>query len=124
MKRAGGVAVLLLVITFGVGALSGMAIEEATGIDWFDFLDRDEQDDVRVLTGLSLSADQHRDIERILDGQEDRLEDYWRTRMPEIRGILDSSYAEIRALLTSEQQARFDARIRDLDGRVPVEFRD
>ena len=124
MRRAGGVAVLMLLVTFGTGALAGMAIEEATGIDWFDFLDRDEQEDVRLLAGLGLSGDQRRDVERILDRQEDQLEEYWETRMPEIRGILDASYGEIRALLTPDQQAQFDTRIRGLDGRVPVEFRD
>lgn len=41
-----------------------------------------------------------------------------------IRLILDQSYAEIRALLSPEQQARFDRRIRDLDGRIPEEIRD
>ncbi len=124
MRRAGGVASLLLLLTFGVGALAGMAIEEATGIDWFDFLDRDEQEDVGLLTGLALTPDQRRGVERILDRQEDQLEEYWEVRMPEIRGILDGSYGEIRALLTPAQQAQFDRRVRGLGGRVPTEFRD
>ena len=124
MKRAGGVAVLLLLVTFGVGAMAGMAIEEAAGIDWFDFLDRDEQEDVRLLDGMSLTADQRGAIERILDRQDDSLEQYWEARMPEIHGILASSYDEIRALLSPAQRERFDQRVHDLGGRVPVEFRD
>ena len=124
MKRAGGVAVLLLLVTFGVGAMAGMAIEEAAGIDWFDFLDRDEQEDVRLLDGMSLTADQRGAIERILDRQDDSLEQYWEARMPEIHGILAGSYDEIRALLSPAQRERFDQRVQDLDGRVPVEFRD
>lgn len=124
MKRAGGVAVLLLLVTFGVGALAGMAVEEAAGIDWFDFLDRDEQEDVRLLDGLSVTADQRAAIERILERQDDSLEEYWEARMPEIQGILAGSYDEIRALLSPAQRERFDQRVQDLDGRVPVEFRD
>ena len=124
MRRAGGVAALLLLLTFGVGAMAGMAIEEAAGIDWFDFLDRDEQEDVRLLDGLSLTPDQRASVERILDRQEDALETYWEARMPEIQGILAGSYDEIRALLTPAQRERFDQRVRNLGGRVPAEFRD
>jgi len=124
VRRAGGVAALLLLLTFGVGAMAGMAIEEAAGIDWFDFLDRDEQEDVRLLDGLSLTPDQRASVERILDRQEDALETYWEARMPEIQGILAGSYDEIRALLTPAQRERFDQRVRNLGGRVPAEFRD
>ena len=124
MKRAGGVAALLLLLTFGVGAMAGMAIEEAAGIDWFDFLDRDEQEDVRLLGGMSLTPDQRASVERILDRQEDSLEEYWEARMPEIQGILAGSYDEIRALLTPAQRERFDQRVRNLGARVPAEFRD
>ena len=124
MKRAGRVAGLLLLATFAVGGLAGMAIEEAAGLDWFDSLDQDESEDVRLLEGLALTQDQREAIERILDRQEDALEDYWKARMPEIQGILAGSYEEIRELLTPEQQARFDTRVRGLGGRVPVEFRD
>ncbi len=124
MKRAGRVAGLLLLATFAVGGLAGMAVEEAAGLDWFDSLDRDESEDIRLLEGLALTQDQREAIEQILDRQEDALEDYWKARMPEIQGILAGSYGEIRALLTPEQQARFDTRVRGLGGRVPVEFRD
>ena len=42
MRRRGQLAAaLLLLLTFSVGALSGMAAEEAFGLDWFDFLDED-----------------------------------------------------------------------------------
>ena len=125
MTRTRGIAVLLLALTFGLGALSGMAIEEATGIDWFEFLDEeDEDDEPQLMAGIELSADQREKVDSIVDRQEDQLEDYWESRMPEIRGILAGSYAEIRALLTPEQQTVFDRRVRDLDGQVPDEFRD
>ena len=119
------VAALLLGLTFLVGGLTGMALEEALGIDWFEFLDEDhDTDDDRLLTGLGLSPEQRNRAEEILDREEDRLEEYWESRLPEIQDILRQSYAEVRAILTPEQQVLFDRRIRELDGRIPEEIRD
>jgi len=126
MTRAKWTATLMLSLTFAVGALSGMALEEAAGIDWFDFLDDDESSvsDLRLMAGLDLSAEQRATVDRILERQEDELEDYWEERMPDVKGILGKSYAEIRVLLTPGQQTVFDQRVRELDGRVPEEFQD
>ena len=126
MKRARKIAALMLVLTFSVGALAGMAVEEAVGIDWFEFLDDDDDNDAspRLTAGLELTSDQAKRIGTIVDKQEDQLEDYWEIRMPEIQAILDRNYAEIRTLLTPSQQAVFDRRIRELDGQIPEEFRD
>jgi hypothetical protein len=127
MKRANKVAALLLILTFSVGALAGMAIEEATGIDWFEFLDEDrddDTDDVRLLSGLQLSAAQRETIDDIVDRQEDDLEAYWKGRMPEIEAIMAKSYAEIRTHLNADQQAVFDGTVRKLKGSVPEEFQD
>ena len=123
--RARGIAAMLLLLTFAVGALSGMALEEALGIDWFEFLDddTDEAEDA-LLVGLDLDRRQRAGAEEILERQEDRLEEYWEGRVPEIQGILQESYAEIRALLAPEQRALFDQRVRELRGRVPEEARD
>ena len=126
MRKQRGIAILLLSLTFVLGGLSGMAIEEATGIDWFEFLDDDRDDgaEARLMAGITLSPDQKAKIDAILEAQEDKVEDYWESRMPEIRGILAGSYAEIRQLLTPEQLAVFDKRVTALDGKVPEEFRD
>jgi hypothetical protein len=115
----------MLLLAFTIGALSGMAAEEALGIDWFDFLEEQRgTDNDRLLAGLGLTSAQLERAEAVLERQEDRLEDYWEARLPEIRRLLDESYAEIRATLTPEQQALFDRRVRKLDGRVPAELRD
>ena len=122
--RARLVAALLLGLTFGIGALAGMALEEALGIDWFEFLDEDyDEAEDRLLAGLDLTREQRSRAEDILEGQEDRLEDYWRSRLPEIDEILRDSYADIRAILTTDQQRLFDARVRELGGLVPQEMR-
>jgi Spy/CpxP family protein refolding chaperone len=123
--RARAVAAMLLLTVFAVGALSGMALEEALGIDWFEFLDEDtDEAEDSLLVGLDLSREQRGRAEEILERQEERLEEYWQGRVPEIQGILQESYAEIGAVLTPEQRAVFDERVRNLRGRVPVEARD
>jgi Spy/CpxP family protein refolding chaperone len=108
-----------------VGALSGMAAEEAFGLDWFDFFEENRnRDGDRLLTGLNLSAEQRARAERILERQEDGLEDYWEARVPEIRRLMELSQLEIRSLLTPAQQEVFDDRVRRLDGRLPEELRE
>jgi Spy/CpxP family protein refolding chaperone len=120
--RARFIAVGLLLLSFVVGGLSGMAVEEAAGIDWFEFLDSDNDDrDDRLLAGLDLTKDQRSRAEELLERQERTLEQYWETRLPELRRMLDSTYAEIRLMLTPPQQALFDRKIRQLDGDDPAE---
>jgi len=122
-RRTRFVAGLLIGVSFAVGGLAGMATEESLGLDWFDFLDEDEPED-SILAGLELSPEQQRQAEDILDRQEDRLEEYWEGRLPELRSILDESNAELRAILTPEQQRVFDRSVRELGDRVPDDVRD
>ena len=115
---------MLLLTTFGVGALAGMALEEALGIDWFEFLDDDtDEPEDSLLVGLDLSGAQRASAEEILERQEDRLEAYWEGRIPEIQGIMEGSYAELGAILTPEQRPLLEARVRELRGRLPAEVR-
>jgi Spy/CpxP family protein refolding chaperone len=123
-QRSKLVALLLLLLTFSVGALAGMALEEGLGIDWFEFLDEDSDDGSELLTGIDLSSDQRERIDAILERQEDSLEDYWETRLPEIQGLLQQTYAEIGGILNENQREVFQTRVRALGGRVPQEIRD
>ena len=124
-RRASLVAGALLLLTFSVGGLTGMVLEEALGLDWFDFLDEDrEESSERLLDGLELTAQQESQAKRLLDRQEDSLEAYWEQRLPEINRMVAQSYAEIRLLLTPTQQSAFDKRLRSLGGRLPEELRD
>ncbi len=76
MRQPKLVAALLLALTFAVGGLAGMALEEALGIDWFEFLDEDhDESEDQLLVGLNLTRDQRNQAERILEREEDRLED-------------------------------------------------
>ena len=107
------VAAAMLLLTFVVGGLAGMVLEEGLNLDWFDFLDEDERPAAAcLLTGLNLSATQQDEIEQILDDQDGRLEQYWKSRIPEMRLIVAASYERIRLVLTPGQREAFDERIR------------
>jgi Spy/CpxP family protein refolding chaperone len=120
-RKPGFVAAALLLLTFLVGGFAGMALEEAAGLDWFDFLDEDNPtaSEGSLLSGLQLTAEQQERVEDILDEQEDRLEDYWESRIPDMERIVAASYEQIRTLLTPAQRETFDARIRAQGIPVP-----
>lgn len=125
MRRGTVIAGLLLLLSFAVGALSGMAAEEALGLDWFDFFEENRSvDGDRLLAGLNLSADQRARAERILERQEEELENYWEQRLPEVRGLMEQSHLEIRSMLTPAQREAFDERVRRLEGQLPEELRE
>jgi Spy/CpxP family protein refolding chaperone len=116
------VAAAMLLLAFFVGSLAGMAVEEALGIDWFDFLDEDNRSAERaLLTELDLSSEQRARIEEILERREARLEGYWEARIPEMRSLVAGSYEEVRAVLQPAQRERFDQRIRSQGIPLPEE---
>ncbi len=115
-------AVLVLLAVFLVGGAAGWVAEEvADEIHWPgghdevktpDRADEDEpfDDDAEedLLETLSLSRSQLDSVDHLLDRREDRLEDYWEARLPDLQAIVDSSRNEIRAVLTPEQRGTYD----------------
>jgi hypothetical protein len=115
-------AVLVLLAVFLVGAAAGWVAEEvADEIDWTahygegktpDRPDEDEpfDDDAEedLLETLGLSRAQLDSVDHLLDHREDRLEDYWESRLPDLQAIVDSSRQEIRAVLSPEQRIAYD----------------
>lgn len=119
---ARAVGALLLAASFAIGGLAGMAAEEALGLDWFDFLDEDAVPaDQRLFSGMELTEVQRERIDDIRDRREERLEAYWETRLPDIQRVMDSTYNEMRQVLTPEQQPVFDRRVSGLRGRVSAD---
>lgn len=115
-------AVLLLLAVFLAGGGAGWLLEDVGDeIRWpgshtdgsrIDQLDDDEplDDDAEedFLETLGLSRAQLDSVDHLLDRREDRLEDYWKSRLPDLQSLVDSSRREIRALLTPEQRAAYD----------------
>jgi len=115
-------AVLVLLAVFLVGGAAGWVAEEVVDeIDWParhgdgetpDRPDEDEpfDDDAEedLLETLGLSRAQLDSVDHLLDRREDRLEDYWKSRLPDLQVIVDSSRQEIRAVLAPEQRIAYD----------------
>jgi hypothetical protein len=123
ISRTRRTAILVLLAVFLVGGMVGWLLEEVVeDRDWPSLEmehddddggpgDNDPMDDdaeEAFLKRLGLSGEQYRAADRLLDEREDRLEAYWKGRIPEIEAMVDSTRLEIRKLLTPEQQAAYD----------------
>ncbi len=128
-----GIAALVLAAVFILGLTCGVVVEDLLDdMDWpvlgqdNDWEDEAEDDDAdeALLEGLSLSREQRAEVERILERREDRLEAYWSRRLPEITALIDSTRAEIRNVLTPDQQAVYDRRLEQLRAEQAREAHD
>jgi hypothetical protein len=122
ITRTRRTAILVLLAVFLVGGMVGWLLEEVVeDRDWPSFeLEQDDDgrqgdhdpldDDAEevFLKRLGLSTEQSRAADRLLDEREDRLEAYWKGRIPEIETLVHSTRQEIRKLLTPDQQAAYD----------------
>jgi hypothetical protein len=114
-------AVLLLLVVFLAGGAAGMLLEDVVddlrwpawlggaephGARGGDPFDDDAEED--FLESLGLTGQQREAVDRLLDRREDRLEAYWSVRLPEMARLVDSTRAEIRALLTPDQRDAYD----------------
>lgn len=115
-------AVILLLAVFLAGGAAGWLLEDVVDdIDWpgshregssLDRPDEDEpfDDDAEedFLETLGLSRERLDSVDHLLERREDRLEDYWKSRLPDLQALVDSSRQEIRGLLTPDQRAAYD----------------
>jgi hypothetical protein len=115
-------AVLVLLAVFLIGGAVGWVAEEVVDeIDWParhdqgktpDRPDEDEpfDDDAEedLIETLGLNRVQLDSVEDLLDRREDRLEEYWKSRLSDLQAIVDSSRQEIRTVLTPEQRTAYD----------------
>lgn len=122
-------AVLVLIAVFLVGGAAGWVAEEvADEIHWpghqhkdkapdrpddDEAFDDDAEED--LLETLRLSRTQDDSVDQLLEAREDRLEEYWKSRLPDLQSIVDSSRQEIRAVLTPAQRDTYDRWL----GRAP-----
>jgi hypothetical protein len=115
-------AVLVLIAVFLVGGAAGWVAEEVVDeIHWPghqhkdktpDRPDDDEpfDDDAEedLLETLGQSRAQDDSVDQLLEAREDRLEEYWKSRLPDLQAIVDSSRQEVRAVLTPGQRDAYD----------------
>jgi hypothetical protein len=68
----------------------------------------------RLTADLGLTQDQRAEVERIVRDFEPRFAEFEQRARTEVRTVMDQMDAQIREILTPEQQVKFDARIKKM----------
>lgn len=116
--RARMLGVGLLFLMFFAGALSGMAMTRAVEASPGPATTAAERDGAvacrdggkrtKIIDQLDLSAEQRARVDAILARRRGQTESFWDSAGPRLRVLMDSTRAEIRAVLTPEQRAEYD----------------
>ncbi len=106
---------LLLAAMFAVGGLGGYSVAQLSGggdsarADEPECEDR-ERNHGQYYESLGVDADQKARIDAILAARKQQIDRFWDENGPRMEQIVDSARAEIRHVLTPEQQAEADRR--------------
>ena len=123
--RAQGVA--LLVITFVVGALAGVAFERLRaprpdfppgrepGLGMMRPFGPDRLPP--MFEELNLTTEQRAQISEIMERSRPRTDELLESMLPRLRAVMDSVRDEIHAVLTPEQAVKLDSLMADMQGR-------
>jgi Spy/CpxP family protein refolding chaperone len=102
-------ATLLLAVVFGAGVAVGAAIDHTRSGAPAAVADRRPPGPLPPwLQQLNLSFEQHERIRAILDTQRPKVDTIMNGILPRLQAVSDSTFADIRGVLTPDQQARFD----------------
>lgn len=112
--------VALLAVAFVAGALSGAAVERVLNAEEPERVERDrdrDDDDERrrshVIDRIEMSDEQRSAIDGILDRRSERMRAVWREVEPQLDAITDSARVEIKDVLTPEQLAEYEQKLRE-----------
>lgn len=108
----------LLLAAFVAGALSGAAVERVLNADEPERVEREQDgdDDRRrshVIDRIEMTGEQRREIDEILERRGDRMRAVWREVEPRLDAITDSARMEIKGVLTPEQLAEYERKLRE-----------
>lgn len=105
-----GLAVLALLLVFLAGAGTGWGVEARYGARGPRRGGRDSMLlDGGPIAQYGLTAAQRTRIDSVLIARRAEIDGFWRGPGQSLRAILDSTRADVRAVLTPEQRARFDS---------------
>lgn len=113
--RVMGGAVLGLVLV--AGGMSGAAIDRAVSGREPAAHERRERDECARFRperrrgpydGLGLSAEQQQRVDAVLEQNRKRMDEFWKLYRPQMDSIVSRTRADIREILTPEQQAEMD----------------
>lgn len=104
-KRARLMGMLVLVLMFAVGALTGAATMRVTGNE-AEPRAREESRERRpgLFDRLDLTPEQRVQVDAIMERRRKELDAFWEEHGPQLRAVMDSARAEVRGVLTPEQR--------------------
>lgn len=108
-RRARWIGILVLVATFVVGALAGAATTRVLAGESHSQAEHGERHHTSLLDQLDLTPVQRQHADSILTRRRKQMDAFWAQYGPQLRVIIDSTRAEIRAILTPAQQAKEDS---------------
>jgi Spy/CpxP family protein refolding chaperone len=103
-------ATLLLVVVFGAGIAVGAAIDHsrAANVAMAPPPQAGPGHLPPYLERMDLTQEQHEKIRAILDAQRPKVDTVMDGILPRLRALSDTTFAQIRGVLTPEQQTQFD----------------
>lgn len=104
-KRARLMGLVVLVVMFAIGALAGAATMRVAAGEESDPRARSESGRPGLFETLQLTDEQQAQVDEIMERRRAEVDAFWKQNGPQLRAIMDSARAEIRAVLTPEQQA-------------------
>ena len=106
-KRAQTVGLLMLVIIFAVGAMTGAATMRVARDDRSDPREAVESRERRpsLWETLDLTPEQRARVDDIMERRRGEVQAFWTEHGPQLRAVMDSARADVREVLTPEQQA-------------------
>lgn len=104
---------LVLVVAFAAGAVVATALNQVLHADEAPTAaagasESCDEPRTRILDQVGLTDEQRASIEAILDRRREQTHSVWSDAKPALRAIMDSTRAEIRAVLTPEQRDTYD----------------
>jgi Spy/CpxP family protein refolding chaperone len=105
-KRARIMGIVVLVIMFAIGALSGaVTMRVATGDESEGRARAESRKQPGLFDTLELTDEQRAQVDAIMERRRGEVDAFWEKHGPQLRAITDSARAEIRAVMTPEQRA-------------------
>lgn len=105
MTRTRMAAVLVLLLTFAAGAMTGAATLHVVA-DTPEPAPQSRRES--MFERLQLTPEQQEQVTAIMQRRRTQMEAFWEEHGPAMRAVYDSTRMEIRAVLTPEQQALED----------------